>query len=150
MTVTAASPLGSIVYLEDVTVDFDGFKAVRELNFYMDHRELRVVNLGAQVDAEHLVDRASEEQADAILVSQVVTQRDAHLHHVREVAEALAARWPKGRPRPLLLVGGPRFDPAMAEPLGADRIFTKGTTPGEVASYLVHALAQSAGARKAG
>ena len=39
----SASPLGSIVYLEDVTVDFDGFKALRELNFYMDHRELRVV-----------------------------------------------------------------------------------------------------------
>jgi urea transport system ATP-binding protein len=38
-----ASPQGSIVYLEDVTVDFDGFKALRELNFYMDHRELRVV-----------------------------------------------------------------------------------------------------------
>jgi urea transport system ATP-binding protein len=34
---------GSIIYLEDVTVDFDGFKALRELNFYMDYRELRVV-----------------------------------------------------------------------------------------------------------
>ena len=42
MSVTA-SPQGSIVYLEDVTVDFDGFKALRELNFFMDHRELRVV-----------------------------------------------------------------------------------------------------------
>jgi urea transport system ATP-binding protein len=31
------------VYLEDVTVDFDGFTALRDLNFYMDHRELRVV-----------------------------------------------------------------------------------------------------------
>ena len=42
MTV-AGSPQGSIIYLEDVTVDFDGFKALRELNFYMDYRELRVV-----------------------------------------------------------------------------------------------------------
>ncbi len=42
MTVTA-SPRGSIIYLEDVTVDFEGFKALRELNFYMDYRELRVV-----------------------------------------------------------------------------------------------------------
>jgi len=42
MTVPA-SPQGSIIYLEDVTVDFDGFKALRELNFYMDYRELRVV-----------------------------------------------------------------------------------------------------------
>ncbi|OGK79528.1 MAG: urea ABC transporter ATP-binding protein UrtD [Candidatus Rokubacteria bacterium GWC2_70_16] len=38
-----ASPRGSIIYLEDVTVDYDGFKALRELNFYMDHGELRVV-----------------------------------------------------------------------------------------------------------
>jgi urea transport system ATP-binding protein len=42
MTV-GASPLGSIIYLEDVTVDYDGFKALRELNFFMDYRELRVV-----------------------------------------------------------------------------------------------------------
>jgi len=33
----------SIIYLEDVTVDYDGFKALRDLNFYMDYRELRVV-----------------------------------------------------------------------------------------------------------
>jgi urea transport system ATP-binding protein len=33
----------SIVYLDDVTVDYDGFKALNRLNFYMDHRELRVV-----------------------------------------------------------------------------------------------------------
>jgi beta-lysine 5,6-aminomutase beta subunit len=39
-------------------------------------------------------------------------------------------------------VGGPRFEPRMAAELGADRIFAKGTTPREVASYLVHALAQ--------
>jgi urea transport system ATP-binding protein len=42
MTVDA-SPQGSIIYLEDVTVDYDGFKALRELNFFMDYRELRVV-----------------------------------------------------------------------------------------------------------
>jgi beta-lysine 5,6-aminomutase beta subunit len=41
---------------------------------------------------------------------------------------------------PLLVVGGPRFDEAAAGDLGVDRIFGKGTTPGEVASYLVHAL----------
>jgi urea transport system ATP-binding protein len=33
----------AIVYLEDVTVDYDGFKALRRLNFFMDRRELRVV-----------------------------------------------------------------------------------------------------------
>jgi urea transport system ATP-binding protein len=34
---------GAIIYLEDVTVDYDGFKALDRLNFFMDRRELRVV-----------------------------------------------------------------------------------------------------------
>ena len=42
MTV-AASPGGSIIYLEDVTVEYDGFKALNGLNFFMDYKELRVV-----------------------------------------------------------------------------------------------------------
>jgi len=33
----------AIIYLEDVTVSFDGFQALSRLNFYMDRRELRVV-----------------------------------------------------------------------------------------------------------
>jgi urea transport system ATP-binding protein len=33
----------AIIYLENVTVDYDGFKALRQLNFFMDRRELRVV-----------------------------------------------------------------------------------------------------------
>jgi urea transport system ATP-binding protein len=33
----------SIIYLEGVTVEFDGFRALHDLNFFMDHRELRVV-----------------------------------------------------------------------------------------------------------
>jgi urea transport system ATP-binding protein len=39
----AAAPEGSIIYLESVTVEFDGFKALHDLNFFMDYRELRVV-----------------------------------------------------------------------------------------------------------
>jgi beta-lysine 5,6-aminomutase beta subunit len=45
------------------------------------------------------------------------------------------------RGRPLLVLGGPRFDPSTAAELGVDKIFGKGTTPGEVASYLAYALA---------
>jgi beta-lysine 5,6-aminomutase beta subunit len=125
----------------DAILNVKGFAGEKGLESY---REMRVVNLGAQVAADDLVRCAATEQADAVLVSQVVTQRDAHLHHVREVAAALSAHWPAARPRPLLLVGGPRFDPAAAADIGADRVFAKGTTPGEVASYLVHALSRSA------
>jgi urea transport system ATP-binding protein len=37
------SSAGAIIYCEDVTVDYDGFKALSRLNFFMDRRELRVV-----------------------------------------------------------------------------------------------------------
>jgi urea transport system ATP-binding protein len=35
--------MSSIIYLESVTVEFDGFRALHDLNFFMDYRELRVV-----------------------------------------------------------------------------------------------------------
>ena len=43
---------------------------------------------------------------------------------------------------PLLVAGGPRFEEGSEARLGVDRIFGRGTTPGDVASYLVHALVQ--------
>ena len=91
------------------------------------------MNLGAQVSVPQLVERAREEKADAVLVSQVVTQRDAHLLNTREMSAAFREAYPPDR-RPLLIVGGPRFDETMAGELGVDRVFTRGTTPGEVAS----------------
>ena len=74
-----------------------------------------------------------------MLVSQVVTPRDAHLLNTREMSAAFREAFPPAR-RPLLVVGGPRFDEKMSEELGVDRVFTRGATPGEVASYLVHRL----------
>ncbi len=118
----------------DAILNVKGHAGEKGLEYY---REIRVVNLGAQVAVPDLVARAVAEQADAVLVSQVVTQRDAHLAGARELAAAFRAH---GGRRPLLVVGGPRFDPAMAAELGVDRIFGRGTTPPEVASYLVHAL----------
>jgi beta-lysine 5,6-aminomutase beta subunit len=120
----------------DAVLNVKGCAGEKGLESY---RELRVVNLGAQVAADVLVARARAEHVDAILVSQVVTQRDAHLQAVRAVVAAVGATWPHGG-RPLLVVGGPRFDPAAAADLGVDRVFGKGTTPREVASYLVFAL----------
>lgn len=121
----------------DAILNIKGFAGEKGLEYY---RELKVVNLGAQVSVPQLVDRAVAEQADAVLVSQVVTQRDAHLLNTREMAAAFREAFPTER-RPLLVVGGPRFDEAMAAELGVDRIFGRGTTPGEVASFLVHRLA---------
>lgn len=119
----------------DAILNVKGFAGHKGLEYY---RELRVINLGAQVEVPELVRRAREEGADAVLISQVVTQRDAHLKGTREAATAF--RDAMGQRRPLLVVGGPRFDPTMAAELGVDRVFGRGTTPGEVASYLVRAL----------
>jgi beta-lysine 5,6-aminomutase beta subunit len=121
----------------DAILNVKGFAGEKGLEYY---REIKVVNLGAQVEVGELVARAKAERADAVLVSQVVTQKDAHLHNTRELAGAMrSAQW-SAPGRPLLVVGGPRFDPGAAGDLGVDRIFGKGTTPGEVASYLAHWL----------
>lgn len=121
----------------DAILNIKGFAGEKGLEYY---RELKVVNLGAQVSVPQLVERARAEKADAVLVSQVVTQRDAHLLNTREMSAAFREAYPADR-RPLLVVGGPRFDESMAADLGVDRIFVRGTTPAEVASYLVHRLA---------
>jgi beta-lysine 5,6-aminomutase beta subunit len=124
----------------DAILNVKGFAGEKGLEYY---RELKVVNLGAQVSVPQLVEWARQEEADAVLVSQVVTQRDAHLLNTRAMSAAFREAYPPER-RPLLVVGGPRFDEAMAAELGVDRVFARGTTPGEVASYLVHRLASSA------
>ena len=121
----------------DAILNIKGFAGEKGLEYY---REVRVVNLGAQVLVPDLVARARAEKADAVLVSQVVTQRDAHLKNTREMTAAFREAYPAGQV-PLLIVGGPRFDEKAAAELGVDRIFGRGTTPSEVASYLVHALA---------
>ena len=122
----------------DAILNIKGFAGEKGLEYY---RELKVVNLGAQVSVPQLVERARAEKADAVLVSQVVTQRDAHLLNTREMSAAFREAYPSDR-RPLLVVGGPRFDESMAADLGVDRVFVRGTTPAEVASFLVHRLAQ--------
>ncbi len=120
----------------DAILNVKGFAGEKGLEYY---REIRVVNLGAQVSVPQLVARAGEERADAVLVSQVVTQRDAHVLNTKEMSAAFREAYPPGR-RPLLVVGGPRFHETMAADLGVDRVFSRGTTPAEVASFLVHAV----------
>ena len=127
----------------DAILNLKGIAGEKGLEYY---RELAVTNMGAQVSVPELVEAARVAKADAVLVSQVVTQRDAHLQNTRAMSAAFREAMPAGR-RPLLVVGGPRFDELMAGELGVDRIFGRGTTPREVASYLVHALID--GTRKA-
>ncbi|MDN5895798.1 MAG: cobalamin-dependent protein, partial [Nocardioides sp.] len=117
-------------------LNIKGFAGEKGLEYY---REIKVVNLGAQVSVPTLVERARQEKADAVLVSQVVTQRDAHILNTREMSAAFRESYPSDK-RPLLIVGGPRFDEGAAADLGVDRVFSRGTTPGEVASFMIHRI----------
>ena len=81
----------------DAILNIKGFAGEKGLEYY---RELRVVNLGAQVSVPDLVARAQEEKADAVLVSQVVTQRDAHILNTKEMSAAFREAYPRTSARP--------------------------------------------------
>lgn len=100
-------------------------------------------NLGSQVPNEELIRRAQERNADAILVSQVVTQRDVHKDNSRQFIDVAKAHGLKGKT--ILLLGGPRVDHKLAMELGFDAGFGPGTKPSDVANYIVHALLKKMG-----
>jgi beta-lysine 5,6-aminomutase beta subunit len=102
--------------------------------------ESRAINLGAQVPCEILAARAAEEKADALLVSQVVTQKNAHLTNLTRLIEILEAEGLSEKT--VLIVGGPQVTPELAKELGYDAGFGRGTYPEDVASYLVQELAK--------
>jgi beta-lysine 5,6-aminomutase beta subunit len=101
-----------------------------------------VYNLGSQVPNEELLRKAREKKADAILVSQVVTQRDVHKENARHFVEEAKRQGVFGRI--VLLLGGPRVDHKLALELGFDAGFGPGTRPSDVANYVVHRLLQKA------
>jgi hypothetical protein len=92
-------------------------------------------------EPDRLVKRTATRRSRWIYL--IVANGDIH----KEIPQAQAAAreggdvvaWPKPG-RPLVVVGGPRFDVTAAEALGVDRVLGKGTTPGEVASYPAHML----------
>jgi len=100
-------------------------------------------NLGSQVPNEELIRKAEEKKADAILVSQVVTQRYVHKDNSRQFIDVAKAHGLKGKT--ILLLGGPRVDHKLAMELGFDAGFGPGTKPSDVANYIVHALLKKMG-----
>jgi len=50
-----------------------------------------VYNMGAQVLCDDLIQKAREVKADAILVSQIVTQKDIHIKNLTKLVELLNA-----------------------------------------------------------
>jgi beta-lysine 5,6-aminomutase beta subunit len=92
------------------------------------------VNLGAQVRCERLLREAEERAADAILVSQVVTQKQVHARQLTKLCDLLEAEGV--RARYLLVCGGPRLSNTFAKELGYDAGFGPGSTPSQVAAWI--------------
>ena len=95
-------------------------------------------NLGMQVPNEELVAQAHDREADALLVSQVVTQKDAHVANLSELIDILEAEGL--RDQMIVVCGGPRVDHELALELGFDAGFGSGTTAPDVASFIVQQL----------
>lgn len=119
----------------DAILSMKGFAGDHGLEYFS---EMKIVNMGSQVTPEQIVETVCAENADAVLISQVVTQRDAHIVHLTQVREALQAAGL--RDKVILVGGGPRLARQQAAELGYDRIFGRGTLPSEVASYLASQL----------
>jgi len=102
-------------------------------------------NLGAQVENAALARRCAEARADAVLVSQVETQRDSHKENARQLLDELERLGI--RKRTITLLGGPRIDHRLALELGFDAGFGPGTRPSDVANYIVHEVLRRTPAR---
>jgi beta-lysine 5,6-aminomutase beta subunit len=126
----------------DAILNYKGYAGDKGLESY---KGFEVYNLGAQVENAQLAARARALKADAILVSQVITQRNCHKENGRALVELLEGEgW---RRDVILLFGGPRVDHQLALELGFDAGFGPGTKPGDVASYLVDKLCGGPGAQ---
>jgi beta-lysine 5,6-aminomutase beta subunit len=119
----------------DAIVNMKGYAGEYGLERYP---EIDAYNLGSQVPNAELLAKAVELNADAILVSQVVTQKNIHLENLTELVELSEAE--SLRDRVLLICGGPRISHELAIELGYDAGFGAGTLPNHVSSYIVAEL----------
>lgn len=122
-----------------------GIDAIMNMKGYAGHYGLeryegvRAYNLGSQVPNAVLIRKALEVNADVLLVSQTVTQKDIHLKNLEELVELLEAEGLRGRF--LLLCGGARITHELAKELGYDAGFGPGSYASDVASFAVQELA---------
>ena len=125
-----------------------GIDAIMNMKGYNHHygleryAEVEAHNLGAQVPNERLIEYAVRVDADAILVSQIVTQKDVHVANLTELIELLEA---KGlRERFVVCAGGTRISNKLAVELGYDAGFGQGTYAEHVATFVVDRLVERA------
>jgi beta-lysine 5,6-aminomutase beta subunit len=96
------------------------------------------LNMGAQVPNEDFVKKAIELNADALLVSQTVTQKDVHIKNLAELVEMLEAEGI--RKKVILICGGPRITHELAKELGYDAGFSMNSYADDVASFIAQEM----------
>ena len=119
----------------DAILNYKGYAGDKGLESY---KGFAANNLGAQVENEDLAARARALGADAILVSQVITQRNCHKENAAALIDLVKRQG--FRDKVVMLLGGPRIDHKLALELGFDAGFGPGTKPSDVATFLVHRL----------
>ncbi len=123
-----------------------GIDAIMNMKGYNHHYGLErypmveAHNLGAQVPNERLIEFSRKVKADAILVSQIVTQKDVHIGNLVELIELLEASGERGRF--ICVAGGPRVTNKLAVELGYEAGFGKGSYADDVASFVVRKMTQ--------
>lgn len=120
----------------DAIFNMKGFDGHYGLERY---KGINAINMGSQVPNEELIAKALEVKADAILVSQIVTQKDVHIHNLTNLIELLEAEGL--RDKMIVACGGPRINHELAKELGFDAGFGPGTYAENVASFIVTQLA---------
>ena len=95
-------------------------------------------NLGAQVPNEELIKKALEVNADALLVSQTVTQKDIHIANLTNLLELLEAN--DLRDRFIVCCGGARITNELAKELGYDAGFGAGKFAEDNAAFIAKEL----------
>jgi beta-lysine 5,6-aminomutase beta subunit len=120
----------------DAILNMKGYKGDYGLERY---HMFETFNLGSQIAVEDFVRFAKEHAIDALLASQVVTQKGSDITNFTALAEQLEAE--RLRDRVVLICGGPRVTNLMASELGYDAGFGRGTVPSEVAAFVATTLA---------
>jgi beta-lysine 5,6-aminomutase beta subunit len=117
-----------------------GIDAIMNMKGYAGHYGLEryemieAYNLGSQVPNEEFIAKALELKADALLVSQTVTQKDVHVKNLVELVELLEAEGL--RDKVILVCGGPRISHELAKELGYDAGFGMNSYADDVASFI--------------
>lgn len=121
-----------------------GIDAIMNMKGYAGHYGLEryemfeALNMGSQVANEEFIAKAIELNADALLVSQTVTQKDVHIQNLTELVEMLEAEGL--RSKVILICGGPRISHELAKELGYDAGFSMNSYANHVASYVAQEL----------